>query len=468
MVLLVHPPLRHLFSRGQPAYYFQEQGAFPPLGLLSVAAYLRKHTELPVEVVDLRVAGLDDRQFQSWVRRVRPAVVGITCLTHYLFDALRTARLVKQAYPSAAVVLGGHHTSLYPMETLEQPEVDAIVLGAGERAFAELVGEVARTGRLSRRPGVLRPGDEATDPSLEIQSVADLDELPFPDRRLVPVEGYQYAVARRRVCSVMMTSIGCRYRCTFCDARGGQTRYRSAAKVVEEMAECARLGIEEILIQDENFASDRARVLAIADDLASRALPLVWSFETRVDHIDREIARAVRRAGCYSIHFGVESGSAEILARIRKGITLDQIRSVFSMLREEKIVTTASFIIGLPGERRSHVRRTVELAKQLRPAYVQFAMAIPLPGTPMYEEALERGLLEGDPWREFARHPTADFEPPGWYENFTRGELEQLLHQAYRSFYLRPGYVLRRLGELSSFRSLLQHARIGARIVRRR
>lgn len=467
-VLLVHPPLANLFSRGQPAYYFREQGLFPPLGLLSIAAYLRAHTDLTVEVVDLRLLPGGTAGFDDLLRRRRPTLVGISCLTHFLYDAVVTARRVKESFPSTPVVFGGHHTTLYPRETLALDAVDAVVLGAGERVFAELALEHRRTGRLARRPGVLLAADEPDEQPVPAPVVEELDSLPLPARELLPVRAYRYPAARRRVCTVMMTSTGCPHRCTFCDARGGRTRYRSPERVVDEMAHCVRLGVEEILIQDENFAQDRGRVMAIVDELHRRRVRVAWSFESRVDHVDRELIRAVRGAGCYSVHFGVESGSAEVLRRTRKGITLGQVRRAFRVLREEGLATTASFILGLPGDDRQSVERTIDFARELDPAYVQFAIAIVLPGTPMYDKALRRGWIEGDPWRDFAERPRPDFEPPGYYDHFSRAELEELLHRAYRRFYLRPGYALRRLWTLTTVRGLWDHARIAGRIARRR
>lgn len=466
--LLLHPPLGHLFSRGQPAYYFQEQGIFPPLGILSIAAYLRKHTRHTVQVQDLRIAGLDEGRLRAYLERSRPDIVGITCLTHFLYDTLQTAAAVKRALPDTPIVWGGHHTSLYPAETLGLPHVDAVVVGAGEAAFAELVDRYAEDGRVPRLAGVLRPGDGVTDIRAETRHVAHLDELPFPARELVPVAAYRYAVSKRRLVTVMMTSAGCPYPCIFCDARMGQTRYRTPGRVVDEIADCARLGVEEILIQDENFAQKRDRVLAIADEIQRRRFDVVWSFESRVDHIDRELARAVRRAGCYSIHFGIESGSADILEQMRKGITLTQAREAFRILKQEGLGSTASFMIGLPGETLEHVERTIAFACELDPDYVQFSATILLPGTPMYEQAVAKGLVKDDPWREFAADPKPTFAPPGWHEHFSREQIAELLERAYRSFYLRPRYVLRRLRGVRDVHSLVDHARIAARIALRR
>lgn len=138
-LLLINPPHNHMFSRGQPKYYAEEQALLPPLGLLSIAAYVLENTPHEIHVLDMPAEGLGQAGLKRHVEDLRPELVGIGCLTNLLYDALETARSVKCALPSVPVVFGGYHTQLYPRETLAHPEVDAIVLGAGEIAFTRLV-----------------------------------------------------------------------------------------------------------------------------------------------------------------------------------------------------------------------------------------------------------------------------------------------------------------------------------------
>jgi len=457
-----------MFSRGQPRYYAQEQALLPPLGLLSIAAYLLEHTRHEVRVVDMPADGMRQEGLRRLLRAQRPEVVGVTCLTHTLWDALETARTVKAELPGVPVVFGGHHTQLYPDESLAQPGVDAIVLGAGEVAFAELVSRYASDGRLPRIPGVLRKGDATGDGASEVQALADPDALPFPARALTPYRAYYSATSVAPPTTVLMTSYGCPFRCVFCNTSGvSRVLARDPERVVEELDQCAGLGIREFSILDENFAVDRRRVLAIAEGIVSRGLDVRWSCRARVDLVDRDLLAAMRRAGCTSVHFGVESGDPDVLAATRKGIDLGQVRRAFREARDAGVETTAAFMIGFPGEREEQVERTIRLAIELDPSYVQFAVLIPLPGTELYEQAFERGLFDRDHWREFARSPVPDFEPPAWEETFTRAQLDALVDRAYRRFYLRPGYVARRLARVRDLSHLGRQARVALRMLLR-
>jgi len=458
-----------MFSRGQPRYYVEEQALLPPLGLLSIAAYALEHTDHEVHVLDMPVLDMDQKGLRKHLQAQRPDLVGISCLTNILYDALETARTVKSILPSSPVVFGGYHTRLYPKETLLQPEVDTIVLGAGEIAFAELLDGFSTSGRIPRIPGVLSKSDHREEAEDQIQTIDDPDAFPFPARHLTPYRKYYAATSIAPPTTVVMTSFGCPFRCIFCNTSGIQKLVtKSPIRVVDELESCVSFGIREFTILDENFTVDHRRVMAIAEEILRRGLDIVWSFKSRVDLVDRETLRMVRKAGCYSIHFGVESGDPDILTLIRKDILPDQVRYAFRLAREEGIEITAAFMIGFPGESREQIQRTIDFALEVDPNYVQFAMTIPLPGTELYRMAFEKGVFTRDYWKEFAEHPVEDFQPPGWHEVFSREELEDLLDEAYRRFYLRSKYIWRRVRMLHNLSELKRNIRIGTRILIRR
>jgi len=468
-VLLINPLRRHMFSRGQPRYYAEEQALLPPLGLLSIAAYMLENTEHEVHVLDMPAMEMDWKGLGRVLQDLSPEVVGISCITNLLYDSLEAALSVKSELPSVPVVFGGYHTQLYPGETLSQPEVDAVVLGAGEFAFTGLVEGLSRTGRIPRISGVLSKEHPLTDIAEEIQFIEDPDRLPQPARHLTPVRKYYSATSISPPATVIVTSFGCSFRCIFCNTSGfRKVVAKSPKRVAEEMASCVALGIREFSILDENFTLNRNRVMAIAEEILRKRLDVVWSFKARVDQVDRAILQKVRRAGCVSIHFGVESGDPAILKLIRKDIETEDVYSTFRTAREEGLETTAAFMIGFPGESEEQIRRTIDFALKLDPNYVQFAITIPLPGTELYRMAFEKGLFKRDCWKEFAMHPAADFHPPVWHEIFSEEELEAFLDHAYRRFYIRPGYVWRRLWNLRSLSELKRNIRIGTRILVRR
>jgi len=459
-----------MFSQGQPRYYVEEQAVLPPLGLLSLAGYLLEQApQHEIRVLDMPLLKMDQAGLAADLERFSPDLVGISCLTNLLYDTFQTAGTVKRTCPGVPVVLGGYHTRLFPGETLARPEVDALVLGAGEVPFLRLIAGLDDQGVIPRVPGVLtRPGDLG-DAAAHVQTVEDPDRLPFPARHLTPYRKYYSATSIASPSTLMMTSFGCPFRCIFCNtSRIQKIVARSPQRMAEEFQACAGMGIREVALLDENFTINRARAMAFADELRQRKLDLVWSIKSRVDHLDADLLRALRAAGCSSIHFGVESGDPGILKSIRKDITPDQVRKAFRLARNAGMDVTAAFMMGFPEEGRDRIEKTIDFALELDPNYAQFSIAIPLPGTDLYSMAMDRGLYPYDHWQRFAENPTPDFRPPGWYEIFSAAEMEALLDSAYRRFYNRPRYIWRRLRNLHSLDELRRNVQIGLRFLLQR
>jgi radical SAM superfamily enzyme YgiQ (UPF0313 family) len=295
----------------------------------------------------------------------------------------------------------------------------------------------------------------------------DLDRLPHPARHLVPFARYHSALARELPITTLMSSRGCPYRCIFCDRPhlGKAFRARSAESVADEMQLCQQMGIREIFFYDDTFSINRKRVIAICEAIRERGVRLAWDIRARVNTLDEEVLDRLADAGCKRIHLGVEAGTPEIINVLRKDIDLDQARRVFEMAAERDIVTLAYFMIGNPTETRAQIEQTVAFAKSLRADFVHFAVTTPYPGTELYYMGLDRGILPRDYWREFARNPQPDFRPLLWEEVLTRDELIALLDWAYKSFYRRPGYLLRRALKVRSWSELRRQVRAGLRLL---
>jgi radical SAM superfamily enzyme YgiQ (UPF0313 family) len=260
-----------------------------------------------------------------------------------------------------------------------------------------------------------------------------------------------------------MTSRGCPYRCLFCDRPhlGKKFRARSAINVVDEIEECVKKGIGEFIFYDDTFTIDRQRVFDICDEILRRKLDIMWDIRTRVDNVDKVLLERLKAAGCARIHYGVESGNPEILKVLRKGITIEQVERAFKLTKEAGIATLAYFMIGSPGETRSQILETIKFARKLAPDFVHFSIATPYPATPLYQIGLEGGQLKNDYWREFARNPTSDFVPELWEEKMSGQELLGLLKYTYKSFYIRPGYIIKETLSVKSWAEFKRKAKAG-------
>jgi len=470
-VLLIAPPDQNTLVLATPSPVNKGMGKYPPLGLLYVAAACRRHTDAEVAVIDAVAEQLGYDRLAERIRDFQPDIVGIQAMTFTLIDVCRTAQIAKQTNPSAMVVVGGPHTAVYPVETLDLPNIDAVVVGEGETSLPKLVRAVQVGASLEGIAGVYfrRNGRVVANPRAPL--IENLDDLAYPARELIRTELYQSVLSdhTERKMTTIMGSRGCPMRCIFCDRpQFGKTfRQRSAGNILDEMQDCLeRFGIREFVFYDDTFSLTRPWIRQFAGGLLERKLEVVYDIRVRVDVLSDDCLELLARSGCRRIHVGVESGDARVLRLIRKGIDLATVARVVRRAKQLDMETLGYFMLGLPGETEREVQRSLELALKLPFNYVQFAVTSCLPGTRLYEMAMERGICRSDVWREYARNPRPDFVAPVWTEYFTREQLWELARQCYRRFYFRPRYILQRLRAVSSPAEFAKKARTALSIFR--
>jgi radical SAM superfamily enzyme YgiQ (UPF0313 family) len=232
------------------------------------------------------------------------------------------------------------------------------------------------------------------------------------------------------------------------------------------MEKCQEMGIKEIFIYDDTFGVDRKRMLDICYEINKRGLKINWDIRTRVNTVDGEVLKALKGAGCQRIHYGVEAGTQKILNVLRKGITLEQVKTAFELTKKEGIQTLGYFMIGSPKETKKDILETIKLIKEISPDYIHVSITTPFPATDLYALALKEGVIKKDVWREFAKNPTTDFKSPFWTKEISSEDLFALLKKAYKSFYFRPTYISKRLAQLKSFAELKNKVSAALRLLR--
>ena len=312
-VLLVYPFFRRSLDRSR----FR----FPPLGPAYVAASLHRAGH-QVRLLDCTF--LSRERARTLALAAHADVVGVYCMATMRDDALWFARLLRGR--CALLVAGG------PLPTCE-PEVfltdfDAVVRGEGEQSMLDVLSAHAAGTDLGAVPGVVvGAGGAAASPPRAF--ARDLDALPFPARDLLPNAAYIRHGRRRDGYAVttVMSSRGCPYACEFCSnvVFGASYRERSAANVVDEVEEALALGYDRIAFADDVFTMRPERVAAVCDEIERRSLSFDWECLARVDGVDRATAVRMRRAGCRTVFFGIESGSDDVLRLMRKGITASRV-----------------------------------------------------------------------------------------------------------------------------------------------
>ena len=423
------------------------------MGLAYVAASIEEKGRR-VWILDADLDGVEAAAgLLDFIDRNRINVIGISATTPLINSALRTLRFLKQNREQLITVVGGAHATHSPEQVCKNKEVDFVVIGEGEVTINELLEAVETGSDLNAVKGIAfkKNGRATVTPGRE--PVSDLDSLPFPARHLFRNNQYVYPNSLYKNIFPIHTSRGCPAKCKFCLAQH-RVRFRSAKSVVDEIESLIRkYDAEEFHVFDDNFAADKNRVFSIRDELKKRDLKPAISFTSgiRVDTaVDEEVLRAMREMGGYSVAFGIESGSQRILDSIDKGITLDQTRRAVRTAKRLGFEIWGFFMFGFPEETAADISTTIDFAMELNPHIAKFHILKPFPGSKVYSEIRENGLLDDDNFDNYSIHTY----PAHHTKHLSREALNALHKTAYRKFYFRPGAFYNQLLMLRSFSRL--------------
>ncbi len=409
-VLFVNPPAFNELTT-QVGKEITENSSFqPPLGLLYIASYLRTQGDHEIRVIDAQVDRLSYAQVEAAVAAWQPDIVGLTAMTFTMVDVMKTAELVKKVNPEIAVCLGGPHVDIYAPETIGLKHVDFVIRKPGESSFSLLIKQLEGDRRFDQVPGLLyKDKDQEVHENPQAPTSLTLDDLPYPDRTMLPFEKSCSIMTANRPVGTMVTAKGCPYMCVFCSERGSKPSWRSGKSVAAEMLEAKSIGIKEMFFVDDTFYVKKQASMEISQALIDLKVGMPWGARARVNNLDAGMLEKFRESGCQRLHIGVEAGTDRVLKILQKNINTDQARRAFRLCKDAGINTMAYFIVGNPGETLEDVEATFRLACELEPTTVQFSRMTPMPATELYEMGLRQGLF-GDYWREFARDPLGSIE----------------------------------------------------------
>jgi len=314
-----------------------------------------------------------------------PDVVGATSVTMNFKAAAAIIRDVRHHNPAIITMMGGPHVSYDWTNTLKNyPEIDIIVVGEGEETLRELLAVIQDRAAWDTVRGIAFRKDGQAHFTGVRAFIEDLDKLAIPARHLLPVSRY---LAMGFPVSII-TSRGCPNQCIFCLGRrmvGHKVRYRTPRLIVDEIEDIISYGFTRVNIADDLFTSNKDRVRAFCAELKRRGIKIAWSAFARVNTVDAEVLAVMREAGCDAVSFGIESGNAEMLKLVKKGITIDQAIKAVQACKESGVDAFASFVIGLPGESPETLAETHKFAEGLGIDY-GFHLLAPFPGTTLREE----------------------------------------------------------------------------------
>jgi len=445
-ILLVTLPLEKIYQKTKLA---KMTHSIPPLSLATLGGSLLEDGH-EVQIFDFNLPENNLKTFSLLIRNFEPSFVGITFVTPLFTDMKKVARLIKNINNKIVVIGGGPHCSSYPKQTLEDTDLDVVVTGEGDLVIRDIVND--------------RYFDK-TKINITSKPIQNLDELPFPAYHLYDFKKYSppKSIARKLPAAWMETSRGCIYNCIYCNKNifGRRFRTKSVGRVVEEMIRLKRMGFQEVHFTDDAFTTDINRAKEMCDLLIQRKVNLDFALINgiRVNQLDYELAVKMKKAGCYKLFLGIESGNQQILNNIRKGITLKHVVQAVNWLKEAGIDEVwGSFMIGLPGETEETIQDTIEFAKRLPLDLAKMSILIPLPATPIFEEWDKRGYIKTKDWDKFSFHtaPVDIYDHP----NLSWKTIMGYYNKFYHEFYFRPSFICKRTKNSIKNRTILDDIKI--------
>ena len=445
MKVLLLTPTRKQPMPSEAPRILRERTVMPPLGLLRLHAALKAAGHDPV-IFDAGARDAGDTQIIAQINRCEAQIVSIGTTTAQIVDTWRMCRSIKKAAPDLITLVGGPHVNWYAKETARLTGVDYVLQGESDESLAAFVQTLEEGGDVSAIPGLtaLRGGEIIQGP--EALPVADLDALPPMDRRALGATAYRDPAMPGRLASAEMTR-GCPYDCAFCSTPRGTVRHRESDSVVGELMGIQKDDLADSLyFVDDTWNLNPKKALAVSVKLAEQNFRLPWIARLRINTMTRDLLRAMKKAGCVRVQLGVEAGSQEAMDAVNKRLTLKQVREAFVLTRETGVESVGYFMLGLPTDRTvEDLRSTVRFSVGLAPDYALYNVFTPYPFTALFDDGVEKGIVDAAAWTRFAQNPDPAFSPRPWTRHLSAQILYKELARAYRSFYFRPGRIVRQL-----------------------
>lgn len=430
----------------------------PPIGLASIAATLMRdgHT---VSAIDNFVEQLSHNDLVDRIVAATPRVVGISCLTPSAACVYALARRVKELLPQTTVVLGNIHASFFAEKIVAEKIADIVVHEDGELVFSTVVRTLEQGKPLEEVHGITFLRDDKPVNTPHPTAPLDLDALPYPAWEIFPYHAYGFLpfMDIQKPAISIIASRGCVHKCTYCSLvyrKSGFCR-RDMVCVVDEVEYVVkRFGARQIGFVDPMFPFRKADGLVFCREMVKRGLhrKVIWIAETRIDAVDKELLEAMKESGCRRLLYGIETGTADMLAGINKNISLKKTREVITLTRQCGIESVGLFMIGLPGETREMIEETIRFSQSLDLDFAKFAIAIPFPGSALYEKFVASGNGGRDDWENFITYNPDPVTLPNINGVLSSEELIAYQRRAHRAFYVRAKMIYHHLFRVRSIR----------------
>jgi len=434
----------------------QRKGAWTavwsPISLATIGSVLEKEG-FGVKLSDCIVENIDFKKLEENIKDFKPDLVIINTATPSIESDLEVAKVVKVFDRKIVTAAFGIHVTALPEESLRrQKSLDIVIRGEPEDTIKELASFICENKDIYKTKGIsfLRNNKTIHNPDREL--IKNLDELPFPAWHLVDISKYTLPFKNKQFLLVD-TGRGCPYNCAFCNAAtfyGHQIRLRSVEKLVDELAWVKeKFKVDEFLFWTESFTLNPNYAKAVCQEIIRRNLRISFVCNSRVTGVDEELMQWLKKAGCWMVGYGVESGNQQVLDRANKKITLGDIRKTVKMAKDVGLEVTGHVIFGLPGETKQTMEETLKFCLDIDLDFAQFYCAVPFPGSYFYQEAKKNNWIIDSAWPYFEQNFCVLN-----YGHLSAKEIMDFRKKSFRKFYLRPKMVVKTLKKIDSFAGL--------------
>ncbi len=435
----------------------EEFGRQPPLSLAYIAALVRKYGYKPI-IIDIPNLKLSEKQVLQQLERFKPDIIGVGI--HSIYDIHSCIGLIGYLKDNLAipVLVGGAGFNLYPDEIMSYNIIDYGMVGSILHSLPQFLEAFEKGRDFSKIPGLCFRKKDAICRNKVKEWHDDLDALPFPARDLLRNEVYWQFISQRKNFTNILTSTGCTFNCKFCNEPGGVFRARSVASVIKEIKECYyKYKIREVDFFDRTFTINRARVIEICNGIINNNLDIIWSCRSRIDTVDEELLRIMKKAGCFAIFYGIESADEKVLENLNKMITLERVRETVSITKKVGIKPLGFFMFGNPGETEDSIKKTIDFALSLDLTYATFTKTMAKPKS--YYDGLNIKNTGFDYWREYILGRCHERTPIRTWTNLDDKLLTKYVKEAFCRFYFRPSYILNAIRDIKSLSELLRYSK---------
>lgn len=460
-ILLIYPPSPVMNREDrcqQPTKELIVIPPLPPTDLMYLAA-VAEQEGLEAKIVDYSQGG----DLEKDLKEFKPDYLVANVATPTFKNDISVMTIAKEICPDIVTIAKGAAFLTVAFEVMYfQKDLDIIICGEPEETLKEIV----RGNPFESIKGIYYRDDIRVKFTGARPFIEDLDNLPFPARHLVDNNLYRRP-DNNKVQAVIKVSRGCPFHCFFCLATpvsGAKVRKRSPENIVAEIRECVeKYGITNFVFWSDIFNIDKDWTMNLCQKIIDSGLNITWSANTRADTADEEMAQKMYESGCRLVSIGVESGSQEMLDKIGKKITLDDVRLTVKIFKKAGIKIYNYFVIGLPWEDEDTVEDTIDFAIELDSDFISFYTATPLPGTRFYDYAKANRLIDSD-----TSFSSAYFYPSVNTHYLSKDKVFELHKKAEKRFYLRPSYIFKTLIGIKSFEEFKNYFRAGMNLLLRK